>query len=849
MGEVYRACDTRLNRTVAIKILPATLSADPQLRDRFEREARVISQLAHPHICRLYDVGEQDGIRFLVLEYLEGETLAKRLERGPMKADEALPVAIALAATLERAHRHGIVHRDLKPGNIMLTRDGAKLLDFGLAKPHSHAAVSDLTATDLTSQGTILGTVHYMSPEQVEGKEADARSDIFAFGAVLFEMTTGTRAFHGSSAASVMAAIVAGEPPPTPAGCELPAMLEWIVKRCLAKNPDDRWQTAGDLAAALRWVARAPDSPSMSQAAGVEGRRSFLLRSAPWIVAVAVGGVAVVWRETVPAPRPINFVVQPPENTTFVPFGHGGAALSPDGQRLAFIAAKPDGTDLLWIRSLDEVTATAVPGVAGVSAPVWSPDSRELAFFADRKLRKLALPAGAIQVLADVEDARSATWSRDGVIVFASDDGRLARVSASGGPISPVGSALVEGEQASSPVFLPDGQRFLYRSVAPRQPSGIYVGSLGGKDRVFVSPADSGAVYSAGRLLFLRGTELITQPFDTTRLTMHGQPSVIARNVETSRSGASVFTVSDDGVLAILTGALADRRLVWFDRQGRRLEIVNEEGAYRNPVLSPDGTRVAVDRMDAITSNPDLWLIDLTRGVTSRLTHGPAGSLMPVWSPDGTRIAYAVVPGYKPAQLSLATLEAVPVLFGDGADAFDGSPRDWSSDHKYLLVQRATASQTDLWVVPTNGGGKPRPAVQSPATEVDGRFSPNAKWIAYSSDASGRFETYMVPFDAAGRPTQISTGGGFETTWRRDGKEIFYLTPERTLMAVDVDEGPPLRLGTPQPLFEMPTHALSGARNHYDVTADGQRFLVTEEVRRTTPVTITVMINWAAGVK
>ena len=850
MGDVYLARDTRLDRTVAIKAVRDELSQDLARRLRVEQEARIVAQLTHPHICTLHDI-VQDGVHaYLVMEALDGGTLASRLLRAGRKGLpllQSLMIAAEAAEGLAFAHDHGVVHQDVKPANIMLTPAGTKLLDFGVARLRSVGQDPGATVTGTPDALTRAGTLPYMAPEQLDGR-GDQRADIFALGAVLYEMLTGARAFSGATTSAIIAQIVEHDPPEIGASVAPPAVAR-LVRKCLAKDPKVRWQTAADLADELHWIARDLEAHPTVAA----GPRAWSWPTQITIGAAAAAVVAVVAmasrNSAPPATPPVSFTVDAPGGGTLVPFGDGGApAISPDGQHLAFIAARPDGTDLLWIRALHGLTSAAIPGSEGAAGPFWSADGRQVAFFAAGDLKRAAIDGGATQTVSSNILGRSGTWNRDDAIVAATADERLVQVNVKTGAMAPVGSPAVEGERRSAPVFLPDGQRFLYKSSSPGEAAALYVGALDSQTHTLVGPTESGAIYSAGRLLFARGRDLLSQPFNLRELSLQGEPEIVLSGVYSWDQWMSPFTASPNGMLASLTGTEPAYHLAWFNRQGQRLGIIPDSIGSRNPRLSPDGTRIAMERQDPVTAGRDLWLIDLTRGIVSRLTHGPISRAVPVWSADGRRLAHAVNPESSAAVLNLDTSEIVPIVASVANETSGFCVRDLSHDGKFLLVQKTNA-KSDLWLVPTTSAGSARALTNSPWGEFEGRFSPDDRFIAFSSDQSGRLQVNLMAVDGTLAPVQVSSEGGLEAVWRRDGKEIFYLNLGGILMAVDFDAGPPLRLGTPHPLFEMPSGTLWNAANHYDVAPDGQRFLVAEEIPATTPLRITVMTNWSAAAR
>ena len=871
MGEVYKARDTRLDRTVAIKILP---SAEPELKARFEQEARAIAGLHHPHICTLYDVGHEDSstrsgptVDYMVLEYLEGETLAQRLTRGPLKQDEALRVAIAVAEALDEAHRAGIVHRDLKPGNIMLTRSGVKLLDFGLAKLRPTApAVSGLSLAatapgPVTSQGTILGTLYYMAPEQVEGQEADTRTDMFAFGVVLYEMLTATKAFDGKTQASVIAAILEREPTPLATLQPLtPPLADAIVRKCLAKNAADRWQSAADLASALRWALDGTKASGPAASPLVSRRRPGVIGAMAALVLVALAGGWFGWRyassDTAPAPA-VRFEVLTPAGVTLSPSPVASAAqlaLSPDGRQLAFVAATKFGASQIWLRPLDSVQGQALAGTEGASFPFWSPDSRFIAFFAAGKLKKIDTRGGTPQTLADSTAGRGGTWNQDDVILFtAQASSPVSRISGSGGTVTPV--TTFDAEQGFTqywPQFLPDGRHFLYyqRSVKGEH-TGTYVASLDTSQSTRILDSGARAVYASGHLLFVRDGILFAQAFDERTLQTSGELFRVADGVGywATAFAYTAVTASGAGVLAHGPSIVFPTSLRWHDRAGATMGTLGAPRAYGSPRLSPDQASLMVAITDATTAQPDLWQLTLARGTMSRVTSDQSSDWFPVWSADGSRVFFGSArtgsttifqqSGVSPAE-----------LFSDSFVSIASYPNDVSGDGRFMVYQQFASGGYNLGVIPLSGDRTPMPFVTGPSNEVQGRFSPNQRWMAYASDESGQFEVYVRPFPS--QTTQsipISIGGGMQPEWRRDGKELFYMSADGKLTAVPVvaDEAT-FTAGAPRALFDVEVpEATAPYPTHYAVTADGQRFLVNTVIDQPTRPALTVILNWPAA--
>ncbi len=872
MGEVYKARDTRLDRIVAIKVLPAHLADRADLRERFEREAKTIASLNHPHICTLYDTGHQDETDFLVMEYLEGETLAQRLRKGSLPIPQVLQYAIEIADALDKAHRKGVTHRDLKPSNIMLTKSGTKLLDFGLAKLRQGVSpatpFSELpTEKDaITAEGTILGTLQYMAPEQLEGKEVDACTDIFAFGAVLYEIATGKRAFEGKTQASVIGAIMSSDPPPISSLQPMtPPALDRVTKKCLRKDPDERWQSARDVTDELKWIAEGGSQASVPAPGATS--QTFRLRTAHLVWSVAVTLVLVLlglgawayFRRAPDAILPVRFFVSPPENWTFDDLGSSNStalspaslAVSPDGHRITFVAVGADRRSLLWVRSLDTLAAYALAGTEGAARAFWSPDGRFLGFFADGKLKKIDVTGGPPITLCDSGAGVGGTWSRDGVIVFApKTTSGFQKVSASGG-MPTAATALAEGELGHRrPFFLPDGRHFLYYSAGSATTGGaVYVSSLDSAERKFLINSDSvNVVYSQGHLLFVRETTLMAQPFDARRLTLTGEAFPIAEQIQTTNINPSyaVFSASENGVLAYQTGpGAAGSQLIWFDRTGKQIGALGDSRAYADLELSPDQKRASVSTLSR--AGADIWLYDVTRGLPTRFTFGPGLAFISIWSPDGSRIVFnstrkGHLDLYQKASSGAGTEE---VLVEDNLVKY---PLSWSPDGRFILYSSA-GSQTgiDLFVLPLTGDRKPFPFLQTQFNEGQGQFSPDGRWVAYASDEAGKFEIYVAPFPGPGGKWQISTAGGSFPRWRRDGTEIFYLAPDTTLMAAGVNgKGSTFQVGAVMPLFKT---RVTGPRYEYGVSADGQRFLINTPPGQAASTPITVVLNWTAGLK
>jgi Tol biopolymer transport system component len=876
MGEVYKATDTRLNRLVAIKVLREALSSDSQFRQRFEREARAISSLSHPHICTLHDVGNQDGVEFLVMEYLDGETLADRLKRGPLPIEQAVSYSAEIADALNKAHGCGIVHRDLKPGNVMLTKTGAKLLDFGLAKTDAArgpGAMETRLRTSpapvgeqepLTGQGAILGTFQYMAPEQLEGRQADARTDIWAFGCMVYEMVTARHAFEAASQASLIAAILERDPPPlSTAQSSAPSALEHIVRRCLAKAPDDRWQSAADIHHELAWIAERRSEPvavvrdgaAFPQAKRREGV-AWSVAAAASLVAVAATAIAVLSTRHEGLPPPMRF-------TLGLPTAIGRAAylaLSPDGQSLAFTGSNPAGSGtVLWVRAMGALDPRPLAGTEGVKQhPFWSADGRSIGFFAQQKLKRVDVSSGVVQVICDAPAARGGTWNRDGTIVFAPDStSPLFRVDAGGGlaptPLTQLGTSPSE-QSHRFPNFLADGRHFVFTAWRESGRSIIRLGSLDSPTTTELvtgpagetsGPADtadtSQAYVSGGHLLFVRGGALLAQPFDQTRWRLTGEATPVVPRVDVDDSnGRQAFTVSENGLLVYRSPAApAVVQLTWMTRSGVRQNSLWEPGQLFDLSLSPDSRRVATSRLDVQTNNVDIWVVDLDRGAASPLTRGrnADGAL---WSRDGLRIVFDIAHGIAITDIySKAADGNGPEQFLLDSPGVSRIPMGWYPDGRLLFGASDIKRMYDIWAVPTTGDRRPvllmkndRGAVFSP-----GAFSPDARWIAYQAGG----EVYVQSFPSGPR-VQVTTSGGSEPRWNGDGRELYYRS-EGKLMAVELRPGTTIEVGATKALFALPPEA-----GQWVPAGDGQRFLVAMPTGAAAPpAPLTVVVNWTGA--
>ena len=864
MGEVYRARDTRLGRDVAVKILPAEFSADPVRKQRFEREAKTISGLNHPNICVLHDVGSQDGISYLVMECVEGETLATRFEKGPLPLERVLKYGMQIADALDKAHRSGVVHRDLKPGNIMLTSSGAKLLDFGLARPTMpSASLATLTAatpqqTPLTQEGTIVGTFQYMSPEQVEGKELDARSDIFSLGAVLYEMLTGKRAFEGKSQLSVASAILETEPVPIAAvKPTTPLALDHVIRKCLAKTPDDRWQSAADIKHELSWI-----SQSSADHAAVPGKLSKKTMGTR-VVAFTMGAILLVAlgaATTLLTRRPatsgpvVRATLSMPPNVTLLTLGDqaGAPAISPDGSNLVFVGMS-EGKHMLFLRALNSATARPLPGTEGGKFPFWSPDGKSIGFFADQQLKRLSLAGGPPMSLAPTVDARGGSWAGDVILFVPYIYETVYRVPASGG--KPVAVTTLDHAQHSThrwPYFLPDGKHFLYLAAHHLNGNaGIYAGSIDGGAPKFIVQSNGGAFYASGQLLYFRDGSLIAQEFDADRLELKGEARAIGPVLRESGNWGVIASASENGVLFFQSPGEAKYPVSWFDRSGRALGPAAISGQLQDLRLSRDGTRAATVNFEGPVGRVDVF--DLTSGVRTKLTFGESAWYV-VWSADARKVVYS-------AQKSGGGAESTDLYLrlADGSGERElllasgeiDHPTDWTRDGRYIVIERGQLGSQRVWILPMFGDRKAFPLFPNATFDhSDGRVSPDGKWIAYLSSETGPGEVYVTSFPDGHGKWQISTGGAIpESPWRADGKELYFAALDGNLMAASIRESPgSIAVEGVHALCRSPF--LTGrARTIFDVDAkNGQRF-IGSAAPDTSLLPLNIITNWDAELK
>ena len=855
MGEVYRARDTKLGRQVALKILPNAFTNDPDRVARFRREAHLLATLNHPHIAAIYGLEESDSTQFLVLELVEGDTLAERVARGPLPVHEALLVAKQITDALEAAHQQGVIHRDLKPANIKVREDGTvKVLDFGLAKALDHTTVGaglqvgppdvtnspTLTTPAGTVAGMILGTAAYMSPEQARGKPVDKRADIWAFGCVLFEMLTGKRAFDGPEVSDTMAAILRDEPQWRALGVDVPASIEKLLRRCLHKDRKDR---LADIADARLEIVDALAVPTSGASAALVDRRPAWWRFALTAVTAFVIGGFSVWVTTGNSQQGstasvVRFAIHDTDHV-IVSRQQGDMALSPDGRTLAFVGFGDSGPRL-WLRQFDALEGRALPGTEGAVSPFWSPDGRWLAFVALGQIKKVAISGGPPQLVVAgtaLGGGKSLAWGPDGTILYATNARGFWRGTASGATptrvVAPVRDQVIE-----SPEFLPDGRHFLFavRSTDPAK-AGTFVGSLEESARSRILTFPTAARYAAGRLLFVQDRTLYAQSFDPSHAKLAGDAVPLAADV------APAFSVSNNGVVAYLPLTASEQsdssQLLWMDRGGRVTgQIDKADGAVR-PTLAPDGRRLALNMRG------DIVVLDLARSVLSRLTAGGGSA---TWLPDGQRLMFLRSVFRNGKDVIFETTGEGPgqetvVLEPDSTHAH---PTDISADGRYLIYEGGEDG-TDIWVKRLTGDRNTRAYLATPSFETQGTFSPDMRSIAYTSDSSGRFEVYVQSFPEPGPGIQVSSDGGTSARWRRDGKELFYLTLDGRMAAVQVRSAHPIEFDAPTFLFrfnplERGTPSQSGS---YDVTPDGQRFIVSAVVRRTDP-SAQVVLNWPA---
>jgi len=854
MGEVYRARDTVLKREVAIKVLPLAFAGDPERIARFQREAEVLATLNHPNIAAIHGLQDSDSVRSLVLEFVDGPTLADRIGGRPMPLDEVLAIARQIADALEAAHARGIIHRDLKPANVKVRPDGTvKVLDFGLAKALEGRSPQEavnfgvsqsptITSPAMTRIGVVLGTAAYMSPEQARGHEADERSDLWAFGCVLFEMLTGRRAFEGDEVSDTLAAVLRAEPDQKALPAATPASVRRLLRRCLEKNPKRRLADIRDARLELDESSAEPLAETPSA-----GRRSPWRERIAWSFAVvglvaAIAAAAWLWLHETPSVPTAQFAILAPNDTALAPDANT-VAVAPDGESVVFGAGGSDAPWQLWWRSMDGLNVRPLAGTEGARMPFWSGDSKSIGFYADGKLKRVEVGGGPVRTLADVDSTipLGGAWNSEGIILFAPSFGRpIVRISASGGASTAV-TTLKEGDPQvhNSPFFLPDGRHFLYSAATGPSTHVVYFASLDGGAPVRLVETNSPAQYAEpGYVLYMKDQALMAHPFDAQHGTLVGEPVSVATSVVL---GGVVFSVSTTRTL-IYRSTSTSNELVWVDRQGHRTGVAAPVAAYESIALSPDGKRIAFDRYSS--TDQDVWVHDIERQLSSRFTMQGRLNNVPVWSPDGSTIAFATIRnggldiyqrkvGATSDDDEVLRANAIPILF----------PSDWSRDGRFLMYYRTdTKTRLDTWVLPLFGDRTPMKILGTPYNESQGQFAPDGKSFAFVSDESGQPQVYLQSFPSPTLQAQVSTGGGTQPRWRPDGRELFYLAPHGKIMAVSMRGSATLETDAPRPLFNTPLD--SGAlRQTYAVSPDGQRFLL-QTPSASSSSTLTVVLNW-----
>ena len=866
MGEVYKARDTRLDRIVAIKVLPTHLADRSELRERFEREAKTIASLNHPHICTLYDTGHQDDIDFLVMEYLEGETLAQRLQKGPLPIQQVLQYAIEIADALDKAHRKGITHRDLKPGNIMLTKTGTKLLDFGLAKLKQEAAPANVSLSDLptakdplTAQGTLLGTLQYMAPEQVEGKEVDARTDIFSFGAVVYEMTTGKRAFEGKTQASLIAKILEIDPPPISSLQPMtPPALDRVVKRCLAKEPDERCQSAKDLTDELKWIVEGGSQISPASSAAPErsrtfGRRALILGLGALLLVAVIASLAGWNLKPAPSQPVTRTVINLPPGQQLAGVESGTAlAISPDGSQLAYVA-RQGGAQQLYLRAMDSLESTSIPGTEGAVSPFFSPDGQWLGFFSGGRLKKVSVNGGAVQTLGDASQPLGASWGGHGMIAFASAIGVVQQVPDAGGSPQPL-IRFAKGDASQRwPEFLPGDKAMLFAAgTSPLNftDAQVAVQSIGtGERRNLIQGGTHPRFAPSGHLVYAQGGTLMAVPFDPQGLKVAGASVPVVQGIlQSPASGAAQYSFSSSGLLVYVPGSVrsTQSRPEWVSRDGTEQPVAAPAHAYVNPRLSPDGRRAVVSITEP---ESQIWLYDFSREALTKFTSEGSANTAPAWAAGGKRIAFQ------------SNKDGAPNLFWQLADGSGGLerlstseyvqvPMSWSPDGQVLAyIEINPNTGYDIWMLRLSDH-KAQPFLHTPFNESVPRFSPDGRWLAYISDESGRYEIYVQLYPGPGGKWQISTEGGTEPAWNPNGRELFYRSGDK-MMAVDIATQTGFAAGKPRMLFERHYVPTPGTNSNYDISTDGQRFLMLKatDQEQAAPTQINVVLNWFEELK
>lgn len=861
MGEVYRAHDEKLNRDVAIKVLPIALSKDPDRLRRFEQESQAAGALNHPNILAVYDVGTHDEAPYIVSELLEGESLKERLDDGPLPQRKAIDYAIQIARGLAAAHEKGIIHRDVKPDNLFVTGDDrVKILDFGIAKliaPSDDGRPQTEIATRKvqTDPGTVLGTVGYMSPEQVRGKHIDHRSDIFSVGAVLYEMLSGQRAFRRDTAVETLNAILKEEPPElTTANRGIPPGVERVVWHCLEKSPERRFQSATDVAFALEALSGVATRSTEQTLVTASARPRWITKERLVWASICVLLLAATllfgyWaRRQTTNTRAVRLALATPPEASLP----SRVTVAPDGQRVVFVANTADGKRVLWVRPLDSLTAQPLAGTEGAVSPFWSPDSRFIGYFAAGKLLKVDVSGGRPQSLCNAGQDRGGAWSTNGTILFAGNEG-LYRVSSQGGAASLATKAAPKEEAHRWPQFLPDGNHFIFLAdAATAEDHHVRLGSLDSQESPILFGAISRIVYATpGYILYVNQGALMARGFDASSLKLTGEPATVVEHVaEVGANHEYDFSASDNGVLAYQSGN-PNAQLTWFDRDGKKLKTVGETANYSEVTLSPDGRRAAVGMLDPDDRAADVWVVDLDRNSSSRLTFNPSGDGTPLWSPDGTKIVFGSN-RVGNGQINLYSKSASgagdeQLLLQSDSEKFATS---WSRDGQYIFFENwIPKSSAAVWVLPVTGDRQPKPALpQSSFDQIQGKISPDGHFLAYSTNESGRWEVYVQPFPATGGKWQISSGGGALPLWRPDGKELFFLAEGGKVMSADIRTDGGFQSGIPRLLFQADIK-YRGDASPYDVRADGQALIINVLAEGNSAAPLTIVLNWSAGLK
>jgi eukaryotic-like serine/threonine-protein kinase len=869
MGEVYLARDVEIGRDVALKVLPSTFSSDKDRLQRFQQEACAAGALNHPNILSIYDVGKHDGSPYVVSELLQGETLRTRISGTPLSPRRAIDYALQITHGLAAAHAKGIIHRDLKPDNIFITNDGrVKILDFGLAKltqPDGNQQQTEIPTRRVdTDPGVVMGTVGYMSPEQLKGRTVDQRSDIFSFGAILYEMLSGRRAFHGESTAETMSAILREDPADlSETNQRISPGLERLVHHCLEKNPEERFHSASDLAFAIEALSGATVMSDQTTVTAVPRGPSKVVKLLPWIIAGAFGLLSIgllpfaisSLRQTPTRESVIRSAILAPDNATYFPFNE--FALSPDGQWLAFVARGAGGQNMLWLRPLNASTAQPLAGTDGASPaspPFWSPNSHFIGFFAGGKLKKIDITGGAPQTVCDATNGRGGTWNRDDVIIFApSLSGPLHRVSAAGGTSTPVTKVDSTLSSHRWPYFLPDGHHFLYRGALPaaNENNGIYVGSLESTEQRLIMRNNASVAFASGQLLFARDTTLMAQSFDENNFGLTGEPFPIAQQLQPDPiGGRAIFSVSDNGILAFQSGIMrGNGQLIWFDRNGKQIRGIGESGFYGQPRLSNDNQKIATSIFDLQLASSDIWIYELARNVPTRFTFDPGFDGDPLWSADGKQIVFGSNrKGLRDIYQKTSDGSGSEEILFESAE--NKVPTSLSPDGRFLAFTNTDTkanTKQDIWILPLFGERKAYAFLQTPFDEFGAQFSPDGRWLAYVSDELGTTQVYIAPFPGPGGKWQVSKSGGTEPRWRADGKELYFVSADSKLTAVEVTaRDATVEIGIAQALFE--TRLFLSPGTHYDVTRDGKRFLI-DVAGEGSSVPIMLMVNWTAELK